>query len=170
MHTMIPARRTVLSLMLLAPLGACGFHLRGSQGDFRLPFATLYLDVQRKSAIERELRSAVLGQDGITLTTEAKSAEATLRILSENEEKKILTLNAQGQVREYSLLYRLSFEVKDSDGKTLLEPTELALQTSMAFSESEVLAKETEERMIFTDLRNDAINQLMRRLTLLKPV
>ena len=97
-----------------------------------------------KSAIERELRSAVLGQDGITLTTEAKSAEATLRILSENEEKKILTLNAQGQVREYSLLYRLSFEVKDSDGKTLLEPTELALQTSMAFSESEVLAKEAE--------------------------
>ena len=156
--------------MLLAPLGACGFHLRGSQGDFRLPFATLYLDVQRKSAIERELRSAVLGQDGITLTTEAKSAEATLRILSENEEKKILTLNAQGQVREYSLLYRLSFEVTVSEGKTLLEPTELALQTSMAFSESEVLAKEAEERMIFTDLRNDAINQLMRRLTLLKPV
>jgi outer membrane lipopolysaccharide assembly protein LptE/RlpB len=35
----------------------------------------------------------------------------------------------------------------------------------MAFSESQALAKETEERMIFADLRGDAVSQILRRLT-----
>ena len=88
-----------------------------------------------------------------------------LFISSAIEEKKVLTLNAQGQVREFSLLYRLNFNAKDSAGKVLIPSTELALQSSMAFSESQALAKETEERMIFADLRGDAVSQIIRRLT-----
>jgi LPS-assembly lipoprotein len=51
----------------------------------------------------------------------------------------------------------------------LLEPTELALQTFMSFSESQALAKETEERLIYNDLRADAVSQVMRRLSQIKP-
>ena len=93
----------------------------------------------------------------------------TLRILQENQEKKVLTINAQGQVREYSLLYRLRFDVLDKENGVLLEPTELALQTFMSFSESQALAKETEERLIYNDLRADAVSQVMRRLSQIKP-
>ena len=89
----------------------------------------------------------------------------SLYISSAIEEKKVLTLNAQGQVREFSLLYRLNYNAKDSAGKVLIPSTELALQSSMAFSESQALAKETEERMIFADLRGDAVSQIIRRLT-----
>lgn len=162
-------RRLVLSMLLLATLSACGFQLRGSRPDSRLPFTTLYFDVARNTPLERDLRSAVLAQEDIKLTTDAKSAQATVRILSEAEERKILTLNAQGQVREYSLLYRLRYEVKGADDKVLLKPTELALQAFMSYSEAQALAKETEQKMIFSDLRNDAINQMIRQMAQIKP-
>jgi LPS-assembly lipoprotein len=162
-------RRLASCLLLLACLSACGFQLRGSRPDSRLPFTTLYLDVAHNTQLERDLRSAILAQDGIKLMTDAKSAQATLHIVSEGEEKKILTLNAQGQVREFSLLYRLRYEVKETDGKVLLKPTELALQAFMSYSEAQALAKETEQKMIFSDLRSDAINQLIRQMAQLKP-
>ena len=167
MHT---SRRLALSFLLLASLSACGFQLRGSRPDSHMPFNTVHLVVAARTPLERDLRSAILSQDGVTLTPDAKSADISLRILSAVEEKKILTLNAQGQVREYSLLYRLNFDVKDKAGKILLAQTELALQTFMSYSESQALAKETEERMVFNDLRGDAINQIVRRLARLKPI
>ncbi len=162
-------RRLVLCMLLLATLSACGFQLRGSRPDSRLPFTTLYLDVARNTPLERDLRSAVLAQDDVKLTTDAKSAQATLHILSQAEERKILTLNAQGQVREFSLTYRLRYEVKEADSKVLLKPTELALQAFMSYSEAQALAKETEQKMIFADLRSDAINQIIRQMAQLKP-
>jgi LPS-assembly lipoprotein len=158
-------RRAVISLLLLSSLAACGFQMRGTRADSKLSFQSLYLDASARTPLERELRAALKTQDGLTLTTDPKSADVSLFISSAIEEKKVLTLNAQGQVREFSLLYRLNFNAKDSAGKVLIPSTELALQSSMAFSESQALAKETEERMIFADLRGDAVSQIIRRLT-----
>ncbi len=165
---MIPARRTLLSLLSLGSLSACGFSLRGSQLSSRLPFSSIYLQVTPHSLLERELRGAVLGQDGVVLAKDPKSAEVVLQIFSEALEKKVMTLNAQGQVRELSLLYRLKFEARGRDGKILIPASELALQALMSFSESQAPAKEAEEKMNFSELRNDAINQLMRRLAQVK--
>ena len=113
-------------------------------------------------------RGAILAQ-GATLAADPKEAAVTLRIVSEAQEKKILTLNAQGQVREFSLTYRLRFEVADKDNRKLLVPAEIALQSYLSYSESQALAKETEERMTFIDLRRDAVNQVMRQLARVKP-
>lgn len=102
------------------------------------------------------------------IATERKSADVTVRILSENQEKKVLTLNAQGQVREFSLLYRVRFDVVNKENTQLVSDTELALQTFMSYSESQAVAKETEERLIYNDLRADAVSQIMRRLSQIK--
>lgn len=168
---MNPNRRllTAAAALLTIALSGCGFHLRGTTPDSRLSFDSVYLDAPRGTPLERELRGAILSQGNTALATEQKSAAVTLRILSEGQEKKILTLNAQGQVREYSLLYRVNFEVADKDNKKLLTPNELALQAFLSYSESQALAKETEERMTYNDLRRDAVSQIMRQLSRIKP-
>ena len=43
------------------------------------------------------------------------------------------------------------------------------MQSYLSYSESQALAKETEERMTFIDLRRDAVNQVMRQLARVKP-
>ena len=163
------SRRLWISMLMTLPLAACGFQLRGARPDAKLDFSSVHLEAVSGSPLERDLRAAILAQGSTALATDRKSADVTLRVLQENQEKKVLTINAQGQVREYSLLYRLRFDVLGKDNGVLLEPTELALQTFMSYSESQALAKETEERLIYNDLRADAVSQIMRRLSQVKP-
>jgi len=148
------AATAALAIASALPLAGCGFHLRGSTPDSRLQFESVHLVASKGTPLERELRGAILAQ-GATLAADPKEAAVTLRIVSEAQEKKILTLNAQGQVREFSLTYRL--------------PEEIALQSYLSYSESQALAKETEERMTYIDLRRDAVNQVMRQLARVKP-
>jgi LPS-assembly lipoprotein len=89
-------------------------------------------------------------------------------VLSQAQEKKVLTLNAQGKVREFSLTYRVIFEVTDAKNNKLLQPPEIALQSILPYSEEQALAKEQEERMTFEDLRRDAVAQIMRQLARVK--
>ena len=169
---MNPDRRLLMfaaSALLMTSLSGCGFYLRGTTPESTLAFDSVYLEANRDTPLARELRGAILSQGNTALATDQKAAAVTLRILSEGQEKKILTLNAQGQVREYSLLYRVNFEVADKDNKKLLKPNELALQAFLSFSESQALAKETEERMTYDDLRRDAVSQIMRQLSRIKP-
>ncbi len=166
---MTPNRRLLISLLLLASVSACGFQLRGSTPASQIAFDSVYLDAAKGTSLERELRRSILSQGNITLATDQKTAAVTLRILSQAQERKILTLNAQGQVREYSLIYRINFEAADKNNKKLLPPNELALQAFLSYSESQALAKETEERLTYDDLRRDAVSQIMRQLSRIKP-
>ena len=156
------------SILLMAILlASCGFQLRGSTPETRLSFESLYLDAPVGTPLERDLRT-VLRATSTQLTADAKSAPVTLRVLSQDQEKKVLTLNAQGKVREFSLTYRVRFEVADASNKKLLQPPEIALQSILSYSEEQALAKEQEERMTFEDLRRDAVAQIMRQLARVK--
>lgn len=160
--------RRALSVLILAAVAGCGFHLRGSTPESRLSVESVYVEAPSGTPLERQLRSAVRS-GGTRLATDPKSAAITLRILNEASERKILTLNAQGQVREFSLTYRVNFEVADTANRKLLPPNEIALQSLLSYSESQALAKETEEKMTFDDLRRDAVSQIMRQLSRVRP-
>lgn len=159
---------TALAVASALPLAGCGFHMRGSTSDSRLQFDSVYVSGANGTPLERDLRAAILAQ-GATLATDQKLAAVTVRILSDVQEKKTLTLNAQGQVREFYLNYRLRFEVVDSKNRKLLTPEEIVLQSYLSYSESQALAKEIEERLTYIDLRRDAVNQVMRQLVRLQP-
>lgn len=159
------------SVILLAAwlLAACGFHLRGADDQFTLPFKTIYLGFPETSLLGIELRRNIRASDHTTVLSDPKSAQAILEVLSESRAKTILSLNSQGLVREYSLNYVLRFRVRDHLGKELLAPTEIALKRSISFNESQVLAKEGEEAMLFRDMQSDLVQQILRRLAAIKP-
>lgn len=155
--------RRALSALVLASLAGCGFYLRGSTPDSQLAFESVYVEAPKGTPLEHELRGAVRSS-GTQLAADPKSATVVLRILNETRERKILTLNSQGQVREFSFTYRVNFEVADPTNRKLLPANEIALQSLLSYSESQALAKEIEERMTFDDLRRDAVSQIMRQL------
>ncbi len=159
----------LLAVLLTTSLAGCGYYLRGSTPDSQLPFESVYVDAPSGTPLERELRTAIRSQRSTQLIDDPKAAMVALRVLDEKQERKVLTLNSQGQVREFSLTYRIRYELANQKNKKLLEPTEIALQTILSYSESQVLAKEQEEKLIFDDLRHDAISQIMRQLAQVKP-
>jgi LPS-assembly lipoprotein len=165
---MTAARLLLVSLALL--LSACGFQLRGSNGQFSMPFHSIYLAFPDTSALGIELKRNLRGGDGVTVVGEADKAEAQLDVISEARGKTILSLNSQGRVREYLLTYTLVFRVRDAKGAVLLAPTEIALKRSISFNENQTLAKESEEVLLYRDMQTDLVQQILRRLAAIKPV
>ena len=133
--------RALLFGLLTVQLAACGFQLRGTTPETRLAFESIYLDAPAGTPLERDLRT-VIRTSNTQLSEDAKSAPVTLRVLSQAQEKKVLTLNAQGKVREFSLTYRVRFEVADSNNKKLLQPPEIALQSILSYSEEQARSEE----------------------------
>ncbi|MEN9864549.1 MAG: hypothetical protein RL748_139 [Pseudomonadota bacterium] len=174
MHSLPLLRRAVksalLPVMLVALLASagCGFHLRGSGQQLTLPFKTVYLNVANNSALGIELARNLRGGGETEVVRERAGAQAVIEVLSENREKSILSLNFQGRVREYALTYTLRFQVKDAAGRELLAPNEILLKRTISFNESQVLAKEAEETLLYRDMQTDLVQQIIRRLATIK--
>ncbi|GAB3539360.1 LPS assembly lipoprotein LptE [Noviherbaspirillum agri] len=163
-------RRTLLTLAAAAMLSACGFQLRGSNGGTALPFKTIYVGFAETSPLGTELKRHIRASGDTQVVTDPKAAQVILDVLSESREKAILSKNTQGRVREYTLYYRLGFRVRDNKSRELLAPTEIVLKRDISFNESAVMAKESEEALLYRDMQSDLVQQMLRRLQVLKPV
>jgi LPS-assembly lipoprotein len=157
------------ALLIASSLTACGFQLRGSNGSYNIPFQTMYLSFSDNSPLGTELRRNLRANDHVKIVDKADQAEAQFIVLAETRNKSILSLNSLGRVREYLLSYTLSFTVRDAKGNVLLAPTEITLHRNMSFDETQVLAKEAEEALLYRDMQGDLVQQIMRRLAAIKP-
>ena len=165
--------RVLFAVCLVLTLSACGFHLRGSNGSFMLPFATMNIGLPDSSPLAIDLKRYIRAVGSTEIVDTREAADATLEVLADPEKtrtKSILSLNSNGRVREYQLGYSIQFRVVDKAGNVLLGLTTIALNRPITFNESQVLAKETEEAQLYRDMRNDLVQQIMRRLAAIKPV
>ena len=169
-----PSRKLVVraaaALLVAASLAGCGFQLRGANGSYTMPFHSIYLGFSDTSALGTELKRNLRAGDTVRIETDASKAQALFDVISETRGKAILSLNSLGRVREYSLSYTLVFRVRDANNKELLAPTEITLRRNIAFDESQVLAKESEEALLYRDMQSDLVQQILRRLVAIKPV
>jgi LPS-assembly lipoprotein len=162
------SRLAVAALAIAASLAACGFQMRGSNGSYTMPFHSLYMTFTDTSPLGVELKRNLRAGDVVIADTAAE-AEAQFVVLGEHRGKSILSLNSLGRVREYLLTYTLTFAVRDAKGVELLPSTEITLRRNMAFDETQVLAKESEEALLYRDMQADLVQQIMRRLAAVKP-
>ena len=153
------AVRTLAILVLVVLLPGCGFQLRGQAS---LPFSTLYLPPT--GALVVELRRNVAAGTQTKLVDQAKDAEAVFTLLHEVREKVILSLDTNGRVREFQLRYRVGFQVADLKGGMYIEPSEIFLTRDVTFNDAEILAKESEEGLLYRDMQTDMVQQMVRRI------
>ena len=158
------ARRRLLGGALAAAavlLSGCGFHLRGPQA---LDFETVHINVPEQTEFGAQLRRLIATTGTTRLEEDAAKAEARLQVLSNDRGREILSLTGAGNVREYQLVQSLRFQLLDRAGKALIPPTSLSARREYTFDDSQVLGKEQEEALLYRDMQNDLVQQLMRRL------
>ena len=164
------AFKTLVSVVLAAAvLAGCGFQLRGTNGQYNLPFQSIWLSFPETSPLGTELKRNLRAAETVRIESDASRAQALFDVLAESRGKTILSLNSLGRVREYTLSYTLVFRVRDANNRELLAPTELTLRRNIAFDESQVLAKESEEALLYRDMQADLVQQILRRLAAIKP-
>jgi LPS-assembly lipoprotein len=148
-------------LLAAALLAGCGFQLRGTAA---LPFNSMYVQAASTSVFAIQLKRAVVTGSGARITERPEQAEVILQILSELQDKQILSLSGGGRVSEYQLRYRVSFRLTDSKNREHIPTSEIVLRRDYTYNDSQVLATESEEALLYRDMRNDAVGQLVRRL------
>ena len=162
-------RRLISFAALTAALTGCGFQLRQT-GDY--PFKTLYAGFSTTTPLGVELSRQLKGTGRIEVLTEAKQAQhadVVLEILQEQRQRVVVATNASGQVRELQLRMTINFRLRTPEGVDWIEPADLYQQRDLSFSETAALSKEIEEAMLYRDMQNDIVQQIVRRLSRVKP-
>ncbi|MBT9522009.1 MAG: hypothetical protein IV101_14085 [Dechloromonas sp.] len=160
--------RLLLALIIAAALTGCGFHLRGV-GSGNLPYKTMYIALPDTADVNIWLQRYIKASGSTEIVEDAKAADAIFQQLGDNRLKTILSVNAQGRVREYRLQLTYTFRIVNQKGQVLVPANEVALTRDISFDDSNILAKDIEEGLLWRDMNNDLVNQIMRRLSIIKP-
>ena len=150
-------------LLLSATLAACGFQLRGVAN---LSFKTIFVQGSTLS-ISRELNQS-FKTNGIQVVNKVEDAEILIEMLNETNEKRILSLSGGGVVREYELNYHVSFRTRDPASEAWSAPQTVQVRRDFSYNDNALLGKLDEEARLNTDMRSDAIREIMRRLSAIK--
>jgi LPS-assembly lipoprotein len=148
------------ALVFAVLLAACGFRLRGTAD---VPFQVLFVP-NSDSGLALDLKRSIQAGTHARVVDDAKQADAILVFTEENREKEILSLSGTGRVLEFQLRYRVGFRVHDGKGADYIPQTSIALTRDITFNDTDVLAKEAEEQLLFRDMQSDMVGQIMRRL------
>jgi LPS-assembly lipoprotein len=160
--------RLVSVLILAAVVAGCGFQLRGTLTS-NLPYKTLHIALPETSDVRIWMQRYIKATDQTKIVDSARDAEAVFEQLQDTRVKTILSVNAQGRVREYRLQLDYKFRVVDAKGRELVGPNEINLSRDITYDDSTVLAKDLEEGLLWRDMNNDLVNQIIRRLSIIKP-
>lgn len=173
-----------LVLLLIGLLSACGFKLRGSADlpGHQLPFSTIALTLAPTSEFYAQMKRSIEASSKGTRVVDLNEAEAVLTVLGDTSQKKILSLSGKGKAREYQLIRTFSFkvsannpsaapvpQVKYTDAPAVaphdyIAPSTITLFRDITYNDDLVLSKESEEGLLWRDIQNDLVQQLLRRL------
>jgi len=156
--------RTALAVALLLALAACGFKLRGTAD---VPFETIYLP-GATGGIALDLKRNIQVGTNAKVVDNAAQAEAVMQFTEEAKQKEVLSLTGTGKVREFQLRYRVGFRVHDGKGGEYVPQSTIQLTRDVTFNDTEILAKEQEEQLLFRDMQSDMVQQILRRLAAAK--
>jgi LPS-assembly lipoprotein len=159
--------RLSLVALLVAMIAGCGFQLRGA---YVLPYESIFLSVGDVSVVGAGLKRAIRASGSTRIADSAKDAQAIFVPTAELREPVILSLSSAGRVREKRLRYVYGYRIVDNKGRDLVLPGVVELNRDLTYADSDVLAKTQEEDLLWRDMENDLVQQLMRRLAATKPV
>ncbi|MEG3768215.1 LPS assembly lipoprotein LptE [Alteromonas sp. 14N.309.X.WAT.G.H12] len=150
----------------LLSLTSCGFHLRGNQV---LPPSVNFVamaSTQAHSPLARALKKRLKVysiEAGTVAESPSMNTSVLINIEPEKLERRLLSLFASGQVAEYELIYGVGYTVTFPDK----EPIKAYFEVLRDYQDDpeQVLAKSRELELIVSEMRDEAADKIIRRLT-----
>jgi len=153
--------------MLIAAgfITGCGFHLRGAP---TLPdnVNTVVIDSARAHAplaIALNERLNVYGLSTTGTYASDRNQSVNIYLLPENLERRLLSVYASGQVAEYELIYNVRYRVLFPDSDPIVAQFEVV--RDYQDDPDQVLAKSRELELVLDEMRTEAADILIRRLS-----
>ena len=157
--------RLFLAALLALGLAGCGFQLRGAA---QVPFETLYVP-GASAGMALDLKRNLEAGTRARVVNDPQAAQALIQFIEEAREREILSLTGTGRVREFQLRYRVRWRLHDGKGGEYVPQNTIQLTRDVTFNDTEILAKEQEEQLLYRDMQADMVQQIIRRLAAAKP-
>lgn len=148
-----------------ATLAGCGFQLRRTAD---LPFKTLYAGFAPGSQIGEQFRRELVRRTTTKLVSRPEDAQVVLQITGEQREKDIVAYSSVGRPRLFELRQRLSFRAYDGGEVEYIPPSVIVLRRDISAADNQLTARVDEEVLLFRDMQDDMVNQLLRRLATIR--
>lgn len=163
------ARRSFLfsALALSVLASGCGFHLRGQT---TLPFETLYVDMPVNDKIAANIRRLIAASTNVTIVPQAAQADAILELVSSGRHRDVVSVNMQGEERDYELTLNMTFRLVDPDGNEFFPPTTFTASRTMYYNDDEYLSRTAQEEILYSEMQQNLINRLLARMSSVEPI
>ena len=156
--------KKVAWILLALGLAGCGFTLRGAA---LLPetMSRVHIEAADDSSVLVQKLEQTLRQAGADIAPEKTGATATLRVLNDNADERVLSVSARGQPQEYELYHTVVFDLT-TNSEVLMEPTMLTLTRDYFFDEQDILGKAEDAAFLQEALAEDVARTIVRRAAL----
>lgn len=152
----------ILTLALL--ISACGFHLRGSAS---LPDDLKIMKVTAGSVPTATLDVVKNALVAASVTLD-NNAEFELRLHSEQQSRRTLSVNQNAKASEFELRSELHYSLYHQEF-LVLGPASVSTVKSYENDPNNIIGKREEEQLQILEMRQDLVRKLMYRLQALQP-
>jgi len=159
--------RSLLILLVLGTLTACGFRLVGS-GGLPAVLERVHIDMPlgysvAEPPVETALRSKLV-QRGARIAAKSDKAPTEIRLSQLEERRETLSIGADGKALEYRLVIGVRYELLH-EGKTLLPADTLSVSRDYSFQLDQIIQKELEEQQLREYIQNELAELVLLRIT-----
>ncbi|MFK8026802.1 MAG: LPS assembly lipoprotein LptE [Gammaproteobacteria bacterium] len=154
--------KLLIIVISFALVSGCGYRLAG-KADLDPVFESTHVGYKGRGRAMAELLEEQFKANKYELTS-AEQATALVEVLYDNTDREILSVDEDGKVREYELILRVAVDIRDSEGKKLVDSQVVRLTRDFLFDINDVLGKGNEERAIYQEMRADAARLILYRL------
>ena len=128
-----------------------------------MPFESIHISTSDPLVL-LDIKRRIQASSKTVVLDSPKDSQAVLHILDARTRKKILSVSGTGRVREFQLIYLLSFKVIDKKGRVLVPISNIETKRVLPFSDSRFLSSQSEEKTLLKEMKKDTILRMMDRL------
>lgn len=152
-----------LAATIQALSAGCGFHLQGAVAVPAEMQRTYIAAEDRYSPFYRTLRRQ-LATSGVSIVDSPVDATATLSILIDDTDQRVLSVSARNVPTEFEVYYTVQYSVTGESGN-LLAPQLVTLTRDYTYDETLVLGKAREEMLMREAIVNDLVRIVLKQIS-----
>ena len=162
-------RTIITSLMLVLMLSGCGFHLRGMT-DIPSWFQDIAIIIEQGHRDLEPLLKKELQAYHVVINPNPATARFWLVIEQDKLEQHISSVSSSTTPRQYQLIYTLQFKFEDAKGKQDSASHRIVVTRQATINGNRILGSNEEEALLTSEMRQDAVIQLINRISRFTPV
>jgi LPS-assembly lipoprotein len=157
-------KKATIPFILALLLSACGFHLRGVVDipTWLSPVAVISMNDTKGLA---KLLEVQLEGYKIQVSKDPLLAKYWIVINSVTVNQQIISIGSSTNPRQYQLVMAVNYSLKTSKGKQIKPPKNVFVSRQFTVNNDRVLGSNEEEAVLLNEMRQDAVIQIMNRLS-----